>query len=50
MTQPDPNPIYTSLVAEHGDPGAVEPGDPVDRHPEPHESPRSRSQRVERRP
>ena len=49
VTHPDPHPIYTSLVAKHGDPGVVEPQEPVDRRPEPQESLRSRSERTERR-
>jgi hypothetical protein len=49
MTQPDPHPIYTALVAKHGDPGSVEPQEPVDRRPEPQESLRSRSSRAQHR-
>ncbi|MCS7482008.1 hypothetical protein ACFFQW_02710 [Umezawaea endophytica] len=49
MTQPDPHPIYTSLVAKHGDPAVQEPHEPADRRPEHQESPRSRSERAERR-
>jgi hypothetical protein len=50
MTQPDPHPIYTALVAKHGDPGgSAEAQEPVDRHPEPQESLRSRSSRAQHR-
>lgn len=49
MTQPDPHPIYTALVAKHGHPGSVEPQEPADRRPEPQESLRSRSSRAQHR-
>jgi hypothetical protein len=49
VTQPDPHPIYTSLVAKHGDPGVVEPHEAVDRRPEPRESLHSRAEGAERR-
>jgi len=49
VTQPDPHPIYTALVAKHGDPDAPVPPEPVERRPEPQESLRSRSERGEHR-
>jgi hypothetical protein len=49
VTQPDPHPIYTALVAKHGDPGVAEPQESADRRPEPQESLRSRSSRAQHR-